>query len=64
LRAAGARLERAARPHRRADRGLAELGYVGFALDVYGKGVRGEVAGDNSGLMNPFMADRAMLAAG
>ncbi len=42
--------------------GLARLGYVGFALDVYGKGVRGEVAGDNSGLMNPFLADRAMLA--
>ena len=43
-------------------RGLARLGYVGFALDVYGKGVRGEVAGDNSRLMNPFMADRAKLA--
>jgi dienelactone hydrolase len=42
--------------------GLARLGYVGFALDVYGKGVRGDVAGDNSHLMNPFVADRAKLA--
>lgn len=41
---------------------LAGLGYVGFALDVYGKGVRGEVAGDNSALIQPFLADRAGLA--
>lgn len=48
-----------------AERGKAEelagLGYVGVALDVYGKGVRGEPAGDNSALMAPFLADRAML---
>ncbi|NTX65206.1 dienelactone hydrolase family protein [Myxococcus sp. CA051A] len=40
---------------------LAALGYVCFALDVYGKGVRGGVADDNSRLMAPFMADRALL---
>jgi dienelactone hydrolase len=40
---------------------LAELGYVGFVADVYGKGVRGDPAGDNSALMGPFMADRAAL---
>lgn len=43
-----------------ADR-LAELGYVGFALDVYGKGVRGDPAGDNSALMGPLLGDRALL---
>lgn len=41
--------------------GCAEQGYVGFALDVYGKGVRGEVTGDNSHLMGPFIEDRALL---
>ncbi|MCP3164609.1 dienelactone hydrolase family protein [Myxococcus qinghaiensis] len=40
---------------------LAALGYVAFALDVYGKGVRGGVADDNSRLMAPFMEDRALL---
>jgi len=45
-----------------ADR-LASLGYVGFALDVYGKGRRGQPGTDNSHLMNPFMADRAGLRA-
>lgn len=40
---------------------LAQLGYVGFALDVYGKGVRGDPLGDNDRLMQPFLKDRAML---
>ncbi|NOK39360.1 dienelactone hydrolase family protein, partial [Corallococcus exercitus] len=40
---------------------FAAQGYVGFALDVYGKGVRGDVTGDNSHLMGPFMEDRALL---
>jgi dienelactone hydrolase len=40
---------------------LAQLGYLGFALDVYGKGVRGGVADDNSRLMAPFVKDRALL---
>lgn len=40
---------------------LAELGYVGFALDIYGKGKRGNSVEENSQLMQPFMDDRAML---
>lgn len=40
---------------------LAELGYVGFAIDMYGKGVRGNSPEQNSKLMQPFMADRSML---
>lgn len=40
---------------------LAEQGYLGFAIDVYGKGVRGPVDGDNSHLMNPLMENRALL---
>lgn len=40
---------------------LAGMGYLGFALDVYGKGVRGGVHDDNSPLMTPFMNDRALL---
>lgn len=40
---------------------LAGLGYVGFALDVYGKGVRGGSKEENAKLMQPFMQDRAML---
>ncbi len=43
-----------------ADR-LATAGYAGLALDVYGAGVRGDLHGDNSGLMNPWLADRAGL---
>jgi dienelactone hydrolase len=45
---------------RAADR-VAGLGHVCFALDVYGKGVRGEQTGDNTHLMAPLMADRALL---
>lgn len=40
---------------------LAGLGYVGIAIDVYGKGVRGGPTDDNSGLMMPWMQDRAGL---
>jgi dienelactone hydrolase len=43
-----------------ADR-LAGLGYVGIAIDVYGKGVRGDPAGDNSALLNPWAGNRAAL---
>jgi dienelactone hydrolase len=42
-------------------RRLAALGYAGLAIDVYGKGNRGDLQGDNSALMNPWMADRAAL---
>lgn len=40
---------------------LAALGYVGFAVDMYGKGVLGASPEENMKLMQPFMADRAML---
>ncbi|MDI1230739.1 MAG: dienelactone hydrolase family protein [Methylobacter sp.] len=40
---------------------LAALGYVGFAVDMYGKGVLGTSPEENMQLMQPFMADRVML---
>jgi dienelactone hydrolase len=40
---------------------LARLGYVAFALDLYGKGVRGQNPDQNAALMQPFLDDRAML---
>lgn len=40
---------------------IAELGYVGFALDMYGKGVIGNNAEESAALMQPFMLDRAKL---
>lgn len=45
---------------------LAALGYVGIAIDVYGKGRRGESGTAtamkvNTALMQPFTTDRAML---
>ncbi|WP_446830755.1 dienelactone hydrolase family protein [Candidatus Foliamicus sp.] len=42
---------------------LAGEGYVGFALDVYGKGVRGQTVEENMGLMQPLLDDRALLQA-
>lgn len=42
-------------------RKLAELGYLGFATDMYGKGIRGNGPEENSRLMQPFMQDRAKL---
>ncbi|MDO9213866.1 MAG: dienelactone hydrolase family protein [Methylococcales bacterium] len=42
-------------------RKLAELGYVGFALDMYGKGVLGKSPEESMALMQPFMGNRAML---
>ncbi len=42
---------------------MAALGYVGFAVDMYGKGRRGNSAEQNNALMQPFMQDRAMLLA-
>jgi dienelactone hydrolase len=42
---------------------FARLGYVGFAVDNYGKGVRGDPMGDNSALMGPWLNDRAKLRA-
>ena len=40
---------------------LAELGYLAFATDMYGKGIRGSSPDENSELMAPFMQDRAKL---
>jgi dienelactone hydrolase len=42
-------------------RKLAALGYVGFALDMYGKGVLGTTVDENAKLMQPFLDDRAKL---
>ena len=42
---------------------IADMGYVGFALDMYGKGIFG-ADGDNernSALMSPFATDRLLL---
>lgn len=41
---------------------LAQLGYVGFALDMYGKGLRGNSVEENTRLMTPLMEDRKLLA--
>ena len=40
---------------------LAGLGYAGFALDLYGKGVRGSSKEENAKLMQPFLEDRDLL---
>lgn len=44
-------------------RALAERGYVGFAMDVYGKGRRGRTREENAALMTPLVQDRALLQA-
>jgi dienelactone hydrolase len=40
---------------------LARMGYLAFAIDVYGKGVRGGTSEDNTELMAPYIGDRALL---
>ena len=35
--------------------------YIGFGLDIYGKGVRGGETDDNTALMTPFLQDRGLL---
>jgi len=40
---------------------LAELGYVGLAIDLYGKGVRGQSKEENGKLMQPLLDDRLTL---
>ncbi len=42
-------------------RSLAANGYVGFALDMYGKGVLGTSVEENQRLMTPFMEDRSLV---
>lgn len=40
---------------------LADLGYVGFALDMYGSGRTGETTEEKKALMNPLATDRQFL---
>ena len=42
-------------------RALAAVGYVGIAIDMYGKGVLGQSVEENGALMKPFLEDRALL---
>lgn len=42
---------------------LAKLGYAGFALDMYGKGVLGSSTEENSALMQPFIDNRGLVQA-
>ena len=42
---------------------LAELGYVGFAVDMYGKGLSGADKEECTVLMTPVVSDRALLQA-
>lgn len=43
-------------------RKLAEMGYVGFAADIYGEGEVGETTEEKQALMMPFKNDRARLS--
>ncbi|MBS0620846.1 MAG: dienelactone hydrolase family protein [Verrucomicrobia bacterium] len=40
---------------------IASWGYVGFALDMYGKGVLGKSKEENTELKKPFLDDRRLL---
>ncbi len=40
---------------------LAELGYVGFALDMYGKGIIGKTKEEKTALIQPLVTDRNKL---
>lgn len=42
-------------------RWLAQQGYVGVAIDMYGKGVRGASPEENAALMTPLVEDRSEL---
>lgn len=42
-------------------RALAEMGYAGFALDLYGDARTGSGPEENAKLMQPFLDDRALL---
>ena len=42
-------------------RQLAAMGYVGFALDVYGKGLLGRNVDESMALMSPLLDDRSLL---
>lgn len=45
----------------KAERLAGELGYLGAALDLYGRGVRGSNPAESGQLMMPFRKDRAFL---
>jgi len=40
---------------------ISQMGYVAFALDMYGKGVLGKSREENIALKTPFIEDRALL---
>ncbi len=40
---------------------LAQLGYAGFALDMFGQGILGESVEENSRLIQPFLENRQYL---
>jgi len=40
---------------------IAALGYVGFAIDMYGRGIIGKSKEENAALKKPFMDDRTLL---
>ena len=40
---------------------LAKRGYVGFAMDMYGKGILGATPEEHAELMSPLMQDRTLL---
>ncbi|MDQ2995020.1 MAG: dienelactone hydrolase family protein [Pseudomonadota bacterium] len=42
-------------------REIAELGYIGFAIDMYGDARIGKSVEENSSLMSPFMENRTLL---
>lgn len=41
--------------------GIAALGYVAFAIDLYGKGRRGRTAEASAALMQPLLDDRGLI---
>lgn len=41
---------------------IAELGYIGFAVDMYGKGKLGNTKEEKMALMKPLIEDRTLLA--
>ena len=47
---------------RRADM-LAQLGYIAFAADIYGKGIRPQTVADAGAMAGKFKADRVLLRA-
>jgi dienelactone hydrolase len=40
---------------------IAKLGYVGFALDMYGRGILGKTKEENEDFKKPFIQDRSIL---